>query len=227
MLTTSTDPVERARAAAASGLSQYVLGGGGYHPQHDPAGALVDDSPYGPRSSDGAVGVDCSAFAIQWAHMLPGHRPGFNRGPWSTVSDDINTDSALEDSWHLSELFRLVNGWVGGGDGSHVARNQVQPGDLLIYRSIYDDHGKRLWPWIGHVSIVLDVDAAFDPTRPRWELLRVAQAKGPDYRHPAVIVTDGSIWTHHDELWQATDADRRDRPERGAAVIRVRPGTAK
>lgn len=225
-----TDPVDRARHAADSRASQYGLGCGGYHPERDAAGALVRDEPYGPRDKDGLVGVDCSSFAEKWCHRIPGHLPGFNRdvpgarrlGPSATVVDDLNTDSTVEDAWYRSTLFSVVNGWHPPGT---FVRGEVKPGDLLVYRSIYRD-GQRVWPWIGHVSIVLEIMPGFDPAAPRWELLLVAQAKGGDGRKPAVIVTDGSIWVHHDELWQATDADRRDYPERAALVVRVDPVAA-
>lgn len=225
-----TDPVARARRAADSHASQYALGGGGYHPKYDASHQLIEDVPYGPREKDGLVGVDCSAFAEKFCHRLPGHVPGFNHdvpgmrrlGPGATVVDDLNTDSTVEDAWYRATLFSVVNGWH--PPGSYV-RGEVLPGDLLIYRSIYKD-GRRVWPHIGHVSIVLEVMPGFDPAAPRWELLLVAQAKGPDERKPAVIVTDGSIWAHHDELWQATTADRRDLPERGSLVVRVDPAAA-
>src|SRR5262245_49816365 len=51
---------------------------------------------------------DCAGFAICRCYGLRRHRPGFNRGAWSSVEDDLNCNSAIEDADHHRELFVCV-----------------------------------------------------------------------------------------------------------------------
>lgn len=179
-----------ARAAAMVGKGgQYLLGTGDYHPG-------LEDTPWTQQGGSADWGSDCAGFAISWAWKLRRHRPGFNVGPWATVADDINSDSALEDSLHKKELFT----WVA----------QPQPGDLLIYPSIHLG-GKR---FIGHVGLVEVAPAAWDPRAPNYSLLTIIQCHGPNHSRPGVVRTDGSIWAHHDSIWP--------KPEHRTSIVRPR-----
>lgn len=164
----------------------YVLGTGDYLPQR------AGDSPF--TSNAYGTGSDCAGFAICWCYMLPRHRPGYNHasGALATVEDDINCNSALEDArFGNRELFRLVDG-------------VPQPGDLLVYPSFdLTDKDGNVHKFIGHVSIVVGNTRVkqWSTSKPPYYLLDVAQCKGPNGRAPAVLLTDGSIWSQHDATW--------------------------
>lgn len=152
------------------------------------------DTPIGGPS-------DCSGFAINRCYGLRRHRPGFNVGSWATVSDDLNPNSAIEDSDHHRELF--------------VRADRPQLGDLLAYPTIrLPGH---LSPWIGHIAIVVDVSRVieWDPATPDWSLLGVVQCCGPNGRRPGVIETNASHWNGHDMTWP--------KPEHRSALLRVVP----
>src|SRR3569833_2179287 len=104
-----TIALQRARNALSMG-GQYILGTGDYN-------GPSDDVPF--TTNQYGTGSDCAGFAICYAWMLKRHRPGFNSGPWASVSDDINCNSILEDAQHEQSLGVLVS----------VPR----PGDLLLY----------------------------------------------------------------------------------------------
>jgi Putative peptidoglycan binding domain/CHAP domain len=194
---TATEAVARALSLVGRG-GQYQLGTGDYHPAR---AGTPDDLPWAPAVS-GAPGSDCAGFALSWCYKLPRHRPGLNVGPWATVSDDINCNSAIEDADHAQDLFVRATG-------------AVQPGDLLTYPTItLPNHPK---PWIGHVAIVTGVGraAAFDLANPDYSLLDVAQCCGPNGRAPAVIASDGSIWNQHDHQWPL--------PAHRTVVLRAKP----
>lgn len=179
---------------------QYELGTGDYVP-YDPGNGVIRDLPWTTRN--GLTGSDCAGFAICWTYQIVRHRPGFNTGAWASVSDDINCNSAIEDSDHAHDLFERVIG------------NDVQPGDLLTYPTIrLPGHAM---PWVGHVAIVTDVSraGAFDAMKPDYSLFRVAQCCGPNGRSPAVISSDGSIWNMHDHDWP--------KPEHRTVILRVLP----
>ena len=177
----SSEAVARALSIVGKG-GQYVLGTGDYRPtaQHD--------EPWTTR--DGMTGSDCAGFAISWAYKLVRHRPGFNRGAWATVADDLNCNSAIEDAQHNQELFEIVS--------------TPAPGVLLAYPTFtLKGHDGQPLRFIGHVGIVTSVRRCteWDHDHPRYDLLDVAQCCGPNGRRPAVIATDGSLWRHHDEAW--------------------------
>jgi hypothetical protein len=192
---TASEAVARALSMVGSG-GQYELGTGDYR-----AGA-ADDRPW-TSSHSGAVGADCAGFALSWCYKLPRHRPGLNVGPWSTVADDLNCNSAIEDADHQQDLFVRATG-------------SIQVGDLIAYPTItLPDHPGQ--EWIGHVAIVVGVAraAAFDLARPDYSLLDVAQCCGPNGRAPAVIASDGSIWNQHDHQWP--------KPQHRTVILRARP----
>lgn len=166
--------VERTLSLVGKG-GQYVLGTGDYLGDGKP--------PWTTRA--GLSGSDCAGFAMCWAYKLPRHRPGYNHGAWSSVSDDINCNSGIEDAEHARDLFELTD--------------TPRLGDLLTYPT-FTVSGKR---FIGHVGIVVGVSRVleWDPAIPQYELLDIAQCKGPNGRAPAVVATDGSVWAHHDTLW--------------------------
>lgn len=156
----------------------YVLGGGDYRPEPAP------DVPWTDHA--GLVGSDCWGF-VAWCHRQARHRPGFNVGPWATVSDDVNCNSAIEDALHKQELFTIAP--------------RPEPGDLIAYPTIHLPGHPQ--PFIGHVCIVTDASKLpeWDPNFPDFHNLAVAHCAGPDGRKPAVRITDGSIWNHHNSLW--------------------------
>jgi hypothetical protein len=153
----------------------YILGTGDYNPSGP-------DVPWTER--DGLRGSDCAGFAISWCYKLPRHRPGYNIGPWSSVSDDLNCNSAIEDAEHARELFTLADG-------------APQVGDLIAYPTI------RLagHVFIGHVCIVVGVGRAGAWSVPDYSLLDVVHCHGPNGRKPACTRADGAIWNQHDHVW--------------------------
>lgn len=175
---TPSEALARAQRMVNNG-GQYLLGTGDYWPHKE--NGLEVDLPW--TYLNGKAGSDCAGFAICFAWKLQRHRPGFNHGSWATVSDDINSDSALEDGLHKQELFTVVT--------------TPRPGDLLIYPSIRV-LGKR---FIGHVGLIEHVPAEWDAGAPQYNLLTVIQCHGPNGFRPGVVRTDGSVWAHHDHLW--------------------------
>lgn len=145
---------------------------------------------------------DCAGFAICRCYGLRRHRPGFNKGPWAHVEDDINTTSAIEDADHNRELFE------------RVTSGPPRPGDLLCYPTFRLPG--RTKPFIGHVAIVVGVGRLleWDWSRPTWSYLDVVQCAGPNGRKPGVIATDAHHWDEHDITWP--------KPEHRSALIRVR-----
>lgn len=155
----------------------------------------------GDIGSTGDDPRDCFGFAVCELYGLRRHRPGFNHGPWSTVEDDLNCNSLIEDAVHARELAEVVY--------------TPAPGVLLAYPTIrLPGHPE---PWIGHIAIVVGVSrcASWDHGRPNYSLLDVAQCRGPDGRRPGIVATDGSVWDHHDALWP--------RPEHRTVMLRVLP----
>lgn len=182
---TPDEAVARARRWAGRG-GQYRLGTGDYNPAQG-------DRPWTglPPASD------CAGFAFCFCWRLKRHRPGFNRGRWATVSDDINTDSALEDALHHKELFIVVT--------------TPQPGDLLVFGSVRKD-GKRIR--IGHVGLIESVPTEWDPLQPQYSSLTIIQCKGPNGRAPGVVRTDGALWDRNDVRWP--------KPEHRTYILRVK-----
>lgn len=178
---TADEAVARALSLVGRG-GQYVLGTGDYLPHVTP------DVPWTTRA--GMTGSDCAGFAMCWAYKLPRHRPGYNHGSWSSVSDDINCNSGIEDAQHARELWEIVTG-------------SPCPGDLVTYPTFTIMTSSGAKRFIGHVGIVTSVRrlAEWDPKRPQYELLDVAQCKGPNGRAPAVLATGGLLWTNHDAVW--------------------------
>lgn len=184
--TSAAEAVLRARRIANVG-GQYVLGTGDYRPVT--LAGIVRDVPW-TTNQDG-TGSDCAGFVV-WCYKLQRHRVGFNHGDWSSVADDLNCNSMLEDAQHTADLFELVVG-------------RPIPGDMLVYPTfsltLADGSVKR---FIGHICIVVDNKRApedWDADHPPYHMLDVAQCKGPNYRAPGVVLTDGSIWSHHDATW--------------------------
>lgn len=180
---TASEAIYRAQLVAHNRNGVYYLGAGNYlgHPDDPP----WTPSPYGPAS-------DCSGFAISYCYGIVRHRPGFNTGPWATVSDDVNPNSAIEDAQHKEELFQNVV--------------STEPGDLLCYPTIHlDGH-----VFIGHVGIVLEVPLG---AKSYTDLL-VAQCHGPNGRGPAVTIGSGAVWDHHDATWP--------KQEHRTCVVRVK-----
>jgi hypothetical protein len=181
---TASEAVERAKEMVNNG-GQYLLGTGDYHP-------TSGDCPW--TSNEKGVGSDCAGFAICWCWKLKRHRPGFNKGEWASVEDDINVNSIIEDAEHNNEL------------AACIVAESPQPGDLLCYPTFYMPGRPR--PFIGHVAIIETVSK--DYKSGRFDLLTVIQCHGPDFFKPGVVRTDGSLFMHHDAQWNGKDdGDRR------------------
>jgi len=182
------EAVQRARQLLASpgnAATGYMLGTGNYHPVT--MGGRLIDVPWTQRTDDSGlvhIGSDCAGL-VCWAYKLPRTRPGYNRGIWATVSDDLNSNSMIEDADHAQELFRRVAA--------------PEAGDVLCYPTIHlQGH-----TFIGHVALVIGVDraGAWDPKAPAYHLLDIAQVCGPNGRRPACIATDGHVFDKHSETW--------------------------
>lgn len=147
---------------------------------------------------------DCFGFAVCECYGIRRHRPDFNRGPWASVEDDLNCNSAIEDADHHRELF--------------VRARRPDLGDLLAYPSftIVDSNGVP-HKFIGHIAIVTGVTRMleWDAARPQWHLLDVAQCAGPNGRTPGVLATTAAHWDDHDRMWP--------KPEHRTALLRVVP----
>lgn len=179
------------RAVRFVGAPQpYVLGCGDYRPGSH-------DEPWTVNGK--GLGSDCWGYAGAWCYKLPRHRPGFNHGPWATVSDDINTDSAIEDGEHKQGLFEVVD--------------RPSLGDLLVYPSIRSQDHKRLR--IGHVGIVVGLCAEWDPAAPQYGELQVVQCQAA--RKPAVMRGPATGWLFRDRFRGLIDETWRTR------VLRVKP----
>lgn len=163
----------------------YLLGTGDYEPHLARNGATID-VPWTPNEQ-GKLGSDCAGFAICWCWRIPRHHPGFNHGSWSSVEDDINSNSAIEDGEHEHRLFDTL-----GPD------DVPQQGDLLAYPTVRIAGRSR--PFIGHVGIVEQVPVAYRREM-GWQPLVVIQCHGPDERKPAVVRTDGLLWDARDRDW--------------------------
>ena len=171
---TGAEAVARARTALGTGT--YLLGG---TDQCDKSGWRTD----------------CSGF-VCWAWSIRRDRPeGFNRGPWSTVADAVNTDSMVQDAQHKQELFTAVPAAL------------AEPGDLLVYPGAWQA-GHRIL--IGHVSLISSVPTP-KSTAVKYSDFRVVQCHGPNGAQ-MVVETDGSIWDHHDANW----------PQYRSLVLRVK-----
>jgi len=180
----AVEAVQRANSLVDKG-GQYVYGTGDY---------VGDDKP--PWTTRGGLtGADCAGFAISWCYKLRRHRPGYNRGSWATVSDDINCNSILEDAAHAQELFTFV-----------ADDDRPRPGDLIAYPTVRHD-GRS---FIGHVGIVIGCDRApnFRLDKPDWSLLDIAQCCGKNERKPAVIMTSGAHWNLQDRTGRADQRTR-------------------
>lgn len=143
------------RALAMVGtLWPYVLGGGNHK------------GPTKVRLANGtmsALGYDCWGFAWSHCYEEPRTVAGFNKGPWATVTDAINCDSAIEEAEHVGKTFQVV-------DAPHV-------GDLLVMPSIRDKNGKRIR--IGHVWIVTGVPAEAPATLAEYETVQCQASSKP------------------------------------------------
>lgn len=184
----------------------YELGTGGYD-------SPLNDVPWTKNEKTGKTGADCAGVAMSWAYGIPRHRPGYNHGSWSSVSDDLNTNSGIEDAEHDQDLWTVVDG------------DDVRPGDILCYPTIMlrtpdgsdylrNDDGS-IKKWIGHVQMVESVPTGWKRAAGHWGLLHVIHCCGPNDRRPAVVRAIGIAMDHHDATWGG-------KPEHAVKVLRVR-----
>lgn len=155
------------------------------------AEALVGTGIYrlGTGDCDTPVGdySDCAGFAICRCYSIRRHRPGFNKGAWASVEDDINCNSAIEDADHKRELFERVL--------------RPEPGCLLTYPTIVLDKDHAKFRYIGHVAIVVGVPAEWDARVSRYAELTVVQCCGPNGHYPGIVKTNAAHWDVHDKVW--------------------------
>jgi hypothetical protein len=175
----------------------YWLGCGDWHPRI--VRTMLIDVPW-TDAPDGRPAADCR-FVLNYCYRLPAHRPGFNHGSWATISDDVNSNSAIEDAEHNRELFRLVD-------------HNPLPGDILCYPTI---HLPGHPPFIGHSAMVVGLSRAarFDLQEPSWSLLDIVHCHGPQGRSPAVTRGDGAAFDLHDSKWH--------KPEHRTKLLRLVP----
>lgn len=176
--------------------------------------AMIGRGTYllGARDVDASHQIfDCNSFAVRYCYGIPGHRPGYNRG-WradplfpsgASVVDDINSNSLIEDAFHLRELARHVS-------------DHPQVGDLLAYPTI-SLPGSGAGPWIGHVAIVVGCSraATFDVARPDYSMLDIVECIGPDGRTPAIRRSNGGVFDHHSVTWP--------KPQHMSRLLRIIP----
>jgi hypothetical protein len=161
------------RALSLVGRSEpYVLGTGDYR------STASADLPF-TRNRIG-YGSDCWGFAGAWCYKLPRHRPGYNKGPWATVADDLNCDSAIEQAEHAA-----------AGDRVWEVIERPEVGCLLVMPSIRDKEGHRIR--IGHVWITTEVPAEWDAEKPQYDLLTTVQCQASS--HPAIKKGPGPRYT--------------------------------
>lgn len=157
----------------------------------------------GPTRRDGRLGFDCFGAAFNYAYKVPRHRPGFNRGKWATVSDDLNCNSAIEDSEHKQELF------------VPVVEGDERPGDLFLYPTIYVRRlNLKTLKFIGHVQMATWIPQGWKREH-GFSAVKVAHCHGPNGRIPGVTLGYGDACDRHDEQW--------GKPEHRTRVIRPKP----
>lgn len=178
------------RAVKYVGRGTYGLGKGGFN-------AKKPDDPW--TNVNGIEMADCWAYAFSYAYKVPLHRPGFNEGSWSTVADDVNCDSGIEDAEHQQELLELAE-WP-------------KLGDLLVFPSVRDTTGKRIR--IGHVGIIVGLCAEWDPKTPQYGQLEVVQCQAS--RKPAVMRGPGTGWMFREQFRGVVDDRWRTR------ILRPKP----
>jgi hypothetical protein len=147
---------------------------------------------------------DCFRYAVNYCYRIPTHRPGYNQGGWATVSDDTNSNSAIEDAKHRRDLFELV-------------ADLPREGDIIAYPTIRLP-GVDAGPWPGHAVIVTGVSRTFvgwDPAKPVFRNLDILECVGPNGNHPAIRRSTGQGIDQHNETWS--------KPEHRAYLLRVRP----
>lgn len=168
------EAVDRAHLMVVERRGEYRLGTGDYLPS-----GPGSDIPWTAGKYS-----DCAGFAICYCWKLKRHRPGFNKGDWSTVEDDLNVNSVMEDASHNKELAAY-----------EVDRLAPVPGDLLCYPT-FKVAGKT---FIGHVALIDVVPTYYKPGR--YDQLQVVQCHGPNGFTPGAVHTDGSLFLHHDAIW--------------------------
>jgi hypothetical protein len=150
---------------------------------------------------DGKRGMDCSGAAQSFAYKVKRHRPGYNRGKWATVTDDINTNSGIEDAEHGQEIWRIV------GDDADVL-----PGDLFAYPTIYIKVDGELKKFIGHAQMAVKVPQGWR-RKDGFAKVTVAHCHGPTDRRPGVTLDNGGACDRHDAKWA--------KPEHRTRILRV------
>lgn len=176
---------------------RYGLGTGNYFPE-DPTRIFTT---FTDISGNRDLRSDCMG-PVAYSLRIPRKRPGFNHGSWSVVTDWVNTDSLIQDAEHEQDLVMEVD--------------EPQPGDLLVWPSIYS--GELSSPFkgrtgnrrrIGHVSLVVRVDAGFWKVSPKYERVRVAQCSS---RHtPAIHLSDALAWKNKQRTQWGTRHEWRSR----------------
>lgn len=170
---TPAEAVERARTLLGKG-HPYVLGGGNREgptrvAKKDQAGKIIGYT---------VPGFDCWGFADAWSYDHPRHDPGFNVGPWATVQNDRNCDSAIEDAEHTRQRYAVID--------------RPELGCLLVMPSVRDPKTKKRIR-IGHVWITSSIASVleWDPAHPQYQLLETLQCQAS--KSPAVRLGAGPL----------------------------------
>jgi hypothetical protein len=157
---TPHEAIMRALDTVALPRSRYKLGAGGKDPE--------SKTPF--TELDGVIGSDCVGFVL-WCLGVD----RFQEKLFSTFGGWINTDSIMQDAAGKKEFFEFVS--------------QPQPGDLVVFPSIYVN-GKR--KRIGHVGIVSSVAIdVSDWTAALWN--RPKDQRGRFLKHVRVIDCAGAL----------------------------------
>lgn len=156
------EAVARAHELLGKGYP-YILGTGSHHGPTQ----LVRNGRTGP------LGFDCWGYAGAYAYETPRHEPGFNVGPWATVSDDRNCDSAIEEAEHVGKAYQAID--------------RPEIGCLLVMPSIRDKSGHRVR--MGHVWMVLVPPEDWDPEKPHYDSIITLQCQASSF--PAIKLGPG------------------------------------
>lgn len=145
--------------------------------------------------------TDCFGFAVNKCYGIPRHRPGFNHGNWATVSDDLNSNSAIEDAHHARDLFEPI------------LRPEV--GAILAYPNIRLVVDGKPHKFTGHAAIIVAVPPEWDVDNPDYARVTIVQCIGPNGRKPGIVRSLATAFQTHDHNWPKF--------EHRTHILRVKP----
>ncbi len=189
------EAVWRARSISELAKSLYILGTGGRNPSAD----------YPFTAKNGVLGSDCIGFVL-WCLGLDRYQPIDGHDiEYPFYEGWINTDSMLMDVSGAQKYFL------------HIYDEEVQPGDCVVYPSVWKD-GKMVR--MGHIALVVSVPTRKPTeTRAEWfKRIRVIDCAAAAKRKilgRAVAERDATLWLKPDAMWvrykgQAAPAPKLD-----------------